>query len=213
MTWSAFALFLARRTEFTFNIGHFLIILPFHSLLATFQASISLIFDLFWSHCFGLDRSKVRQGSELMNTFMHGPSFFSFHFLSFSISFPKLSIITILRLYMACKMWKITALAWEVSSWRLVEKIPYLRFPHVLFSISYIDTEQIPGFLLLLKNYLFTVRSEDTIFIFHVWGYWCGHGYQHNYPITIELFAQARGRLIWHFIHKMAPRFSKTVEV
>ena len=26
-----------------------------------------------------------------MNTFMHGPSFFSFHFLSFSISFPKLS--------------------------------------------------------------------------------------------------------------------------
>ena len=30
----------------------FLIILPFHSLLATFQVSISLIFDLFWSHCF-----------------------------------------------------------------------------------------------------------------------------------------------------------------
>ena len=42
--------------------------------------------------------------------FMHGWSFFSFHFLSFSISFPKLTIFTILRLYMACKMWKITAL-------------------------------------------------------------------------------------------------------
>ena len=43
-----FALFLARTlTEFTFNIGHFLIILLFHSLLATFQVSVSLIFDLF----------------------------------------------------------------------------------------------------------------------------------------------------------------------
>ena len=46
-----FALFLARRTEFAFNllinIGHFLIILPFHSLLVTFQVSISLKFDHF----------------------------------------------------------------------------------------------------------------------------------------------------------------------
>ena len=32
-----------------------------------------------------------------MNTFMHGPSFFLFHFLSFSISFPKLTIFTILH--------------------------------------------------------------------------------------------------------------------
>ena len=37
-------------------------------------------------------------------------SFNSFHFLSFSISFPKLTILTILRLYVARKMWKITAL-------------------------------------------------------------------------------------------------------
>ena len=43
------------------------------------------------------------------------------------------------------------------------------------------------------------MRSEDTILIFHLWRYWCGHGYQHNYPITIE-------RLIWNFIHKMALR-------
>ena len=71
----------------------------------------------------------------------------------------------------------------------------------------YIDTDEIPGFVLLLKNHIFTARSEDTIFIFHVWGYWCGHGYQHNYPITIELLAQARGRfLIWNFIHKMASK-------
>ena len=50
---------------------------------------------------------------------MYGPSFFSFHFLSFSISFPKLTIFTILRLYMASKMWRITALTWEISSCRL----------------------------------------------------------------------------------------------
>ena len=64
---------------------------------------------------------------------MHGPSFFTFHYLSFTISFPKLTIFTILRLYMACKMWKITALTYiELKTDR---KIPYLRFPHLLFSI------------------------------------------------------------------------------
>ena len=47
-------------------------------------------------------------------------------------------------------------------------------------SFYYIDTDEIPGFLLLLKNHIFTARSEDTMFIFHVWGYWCGQGYQHN---------------------------------
>ena len=35
-------------------------------------------------------------------------------------------------------------------------------------SLYYIDTDEIPGFLLLLKNHIFTARSEDTIFIFHV---------------------------------------------
>jgi len=72
--------------------------------------------------------------------------------------------------------------------------------------IFYIDTDEILGFLFLLKNHIFTVRSEDTIFIFHMWGYWCGLGYQHNYPIIIELLAQARGGLIWNFIHKMTSR-------
>ena len=119
----------ARRTEFAINIDHFLIILPFQSLLAAFQVSISLIFDLLWSHCFGWNRSKVVKGSKLRNPFMHGPNFFSFHFLSFSVSFPKLTIFTILRLYMACKMWKITAPAWEISSWRLEEQFHISAFP------------------------------------------------------------------------------------
>ena len=65
-----------------------------------------------------------------------------------------------------------------------------------LFCSYYINTDEIPGFLLLPENHIFTARSEDTIFIFHAWGYWCGYGYQHNYPITIELLAQVCGRLI-----------------
>ena len=32
----------------------------------------------------------------------------------------------------------------------------------------YRNTDEIPGFFLLLKNHIFIVRSEDTIFIFHV---------------------------------------------
>ena len=36
------------------------------------------------------------------------------------------------------------------------------------FSFYYIDTDEIPGFFLLLKNHIFIARSEDTIFIFHV---------------------------------------------
>ena len=32
----------------------------------------------------------------------------------------------------------------------------------------YIDTDEIPGFFLLLKNHIFIARSEDTILIFHV---------------------------------------------
>ena len=70
-----------------------------------------------------------------MNTFMHGPSFLSFLVLSFSISFPKLTIFTILRLYMACKVWKITAHFRDIEL-KTGRKIPYLRFPHVLFSIQ-----------------------------------------------------------------------------
>ena len=41
----------------------------------------------------------------------------------------------------------------------------------------YIDNDEISGFFLLLKNHIFIARSEDTIFIFHVRGYWGHHGY------------------------------------
>ena len=74
----------------------------------------------------GSERVKIK---ESVHVSVYGPNFFSFHLLSFSISFPELTIFTILRLYMACKMWKITAPAWEISSWRLVEKFHISAFP------------------------------------------------------------------------------------
>ena len=74
---------------------------------------------------------------------MYGPSFFLFHLLSFSISFPKLTIFTILRLYMVCKMWKITACTWEISSWRLVEKIHISAFPMYYSLYNWIGEHEI----------------------------------------------------------------------
>ena len=72
MTWSAFALFLARRTEFAFNIGHFLMIFPFR-FLTTFQVSVSLIFDIFWSHCSGWNSSvrvKIKEYVHALSEFL-----------------------------------------------------------------------------------------------------------------------------------------------
>ena len=54
-------------------------------------------------------QKKIMVTGTLRKTFMHGPSFFSFHF-SILVSFPKLTIFIILCLCMDCKMWKITAL-------------------------------------------------------------------------------------------------------
>ena len=44
----------------------------------------------------------------------------------------------------------------------------------------YIDTDEIPGFLLLLKNHIFPARCEHIIFIFHMREYRCRHGNEHD---------------------------------
>ena len=147
MTWSTFALFLARRTEFAFNIGHFLIILPFIAYWPLFK----FLFLYIWSFLkplFWMKQIIQTKGSKLMNTFMHDPSFFSFPFLSLSISFPKLTTFTILRLYMACKMRKITALTWEISSWRLVEKFLISAFPMYYSLNNWIGEQKIVIFFI-----------------------------------------------------------------
>ena len=65
--------------------------------------------------------------------------------------------------------------------------------------IYYIDTDEIPGFLLLLKNHIITARSEDTrkivssLHAVKICFFTCE---DIGYPITIALLAQARGRLI-----------------
>ena len=66
---------------------------------------------------------------------MHGPSFFSFHFLSFSISFPKINYF-----YYFTSLHSLQDVENDFAYLRDIElltgrKIPYLRFLHVLFSI------------------------------------------------------------------------------
>ena len=47
-------------------------------------------------------------------------------------------------------------------------KLTLLKWVLKLKSFYYIDTDEIPGFLLLLKNRIFTACSEHIIFIFHM---------------------------------------------
>ena len=90
---------------------------------------------------------------------MHDPSLFSFHFLSFSISLSKWSIFTILRVYMTCKMWKITALTWEISSWRLVEQFHISIFPMYYSLYNWIGKHEITK---LKKKNSFECRKKDA---------------------------------------------------
>ena len=46
---------------------------------------------------------------------------------------------------------------YQTTTWQFIKMVIY-----------YIDTDEIPRFFLLIKNYIFIVPSEDTIFIFHV---------------------------------------------
>ena len=63
----------------------------------------------------------------------------------------------------------------KISVWTLSSDVVSLTFISNLtfFSVScnrvdYLGTDEIPGFVLLLKNHIFIARSEDTVFIFHV---------------------------------------------
>ena len=60
----------------------------------------------------------------------------------------------------------------KVKSW----KVLVFHAGHLIV-LYCIDTDEMPGFFLLLKSHIFTARSKNAIFIFLVWGYWCRHGY------------------------------------
>ena len=67
----------------------------------------------------------------------------SSHFQFLSRFYTISPIFTILRLYMASKMWKITVLTWEISSWRLVEKFHISAFPMYYFLYNWIGEHEI----------------------------------------------------------------------
>ena len=96
---------------------------------------------------------KQIQGSvrvKIEETFMHGPNFFLFHFFSFSTSFPKLTIFTILRLYMACL---------RDIKLKLVEKFHISASPLYYSLYNLIGEHEITK----LKKYIcFESRKKDT---------------------------------------------------
>ena len=85
----------------------------------------------------------------------------SFRFTSSHFQFlsPNWPFFTILRLYMACKMWKITALTWEISSSRMVEKFHISAF-HMYYSLyNWIGEHEITK--LKQKYICFESRKKD----------------------------------------------------
>ena len=95
------------------------------NVVAQFQVSNFYVCNI-WSFLKSLFWMEQIQGSVRVKIkeYVHAWSEFLFHSLLviFNIFLQiKLAIFTILRLYMACKMWKITALTWEISSCRLVK--------------------------------------------------------------------------------------------
>ena len=76
----------------------------------------------------------------------------------FQFPSPKLTIFAILCLYVACKMRKITALTWEISSWRLVEKFHISAFPMYYSLYNWIGEHEITK---LKKKYLRRIQKKE----------------------------------------------------
>ena len=92
--------------------------------------------------------------------FVHGPSFFSFHFLSFSISFPKLTIF-----YYSTSLHGLQDVENHCTHLRDIElktgrRIPYLCFSHALFSIlEIVFTRAAPAFDNLFMGCVFNINT------------------------------------------------------
>ena len=104
-------------------------------------------FKLFWM--------KQIQGSVRVKSKEYVQAWSEFLFVSLlviSISFPKLAIFTILRLYMACNMW-------EISSWRLAEQFHISAFPMYYSLYKWIGEHEITK---LKRKICFESRKKDT---------------------------------------------------
>ena len=128
-------MFLACRTAFAFNIGHFLIILPFHSLLTIFQF---FYFFNIWTFLKSLFWIKQIKGSVRVkiNEYVHAWSEFLVSLLLIFNFFPHIShfdCFTSLHGLQDVKNHYCAHL--RGMEWKSGRKILYLRFPHVLSSI------------------------------------------------------------------------------
>ena len=74
------------------------------------------------------------------------------------LSSPKLST-TIWPLYKACKMWKITPLTWEISSWRLIEKVHISAFPCIILYVTELESTKLWNWK---KIYFLRIQKKDT---------------------------------------------------
>ena len=66
--------------------------------------------------------------------------------------------------------WRLYVLYYSPPCCRKEAKWHLAMILSVLFLVFYyiLNTDEIPGFLVLLKNRIFTARSEHIIFIFHM---------------------------------------------
>ena len=100
----------------------------------------------------------------------------------------------------------------KISVWTLSSDVVSLTFISNLtfFSVScnrvyYLGTDEIPGFFLLLKNHIFIARSEDTVFIFHVWMYLSQVRFAHSW----EILSALEGKIVSPSGHIMFCLFSR----
>ena len=153
MTWSAFALFLARRTEFAFNISHFLMIFPFR-FLTTFQVSVSLIFDIFWSHCSGWNSSvrvKIKEYVHALSEFLFVSLLVIFDFFFQINHFCYFTFLHGLQ-----DVENHCAHLRDIELWRLVKKFHISAFPMYYSLYNWIEEHGIAK----PKKYIFASNPE-----------------------------------------------------
>ena len=105
---------------------------------------------------------KQIQGSvrvKLMNTFMHGPSFSFVSLLVIFNFFPQINHFYYFTSLHGLQDVKITALTWEISSWRLVEKFHISAFPVYYSLYNWIGEHEITK---LKKKYLLRIQKKRT---------------------------------------------------
>ena len=116
--------------------------MPFHSVSATFQV---LYFLNIWCFLMSLFWMKQIQGSVRVKMKEYVRVWSEFLFVSLVIFnfFPQMNHFYYFTSLHGLQDWKITALTWEISSWRLVEKFYISAFPVYYSLFNWIGEHQI----------------------------------------------------------------------